>query len=371
MTKATNFSEIEEILGYKFNNANLLKQAFIRRSYTAEKSGENNEVLEFIGDSVLGTVIVKCISEYYRCKETSSEIEMAYLKAFGPECERYVKINQFRSELDEAELSELKITFVKRSSLAAATERCGFHNHLIMGKGDVEGNIQNEASVKEDLFEAIIGAVALDSGWNMAVLEEIILRLLDVDTVLEEGFPEEPDYEKELNQWFGSHGKVMKAESVSTECEKLEYGVCFDLGYEMLSYLAYGYGKTLRGARRMAAKRAMAFIGKTNNMAEKIRNAIGNIDPERAINQLQELSQKGIIPKPEYIFSEGEKSQSGNPQWMCSCKIDRIYEPNGEYVCESKAEAKKAAAIEAIAYLMGTDMTRIFVNNGKTIKEDN
>jgi ribonuclease-3 len=241
-----------------------------------------------------------------------------------------------------------------------------------MGKGDVEGGVQNEASVKEDLFEAIIGAVAIDSNWNMSILEEIILRLLDVDKVLEEGFPSEPDYEKELNQWFSSHGNVMQVEQIPANFEKLEYGVCIDLGYKMLSHLAYGYGKTLHGARRMAAKRAMAFIGKTSNMAEKIRNAIGNIDPERPINQLQELWQKGIIPKPEYHFSEGKKSPSGNPQWMCSCTIGRIYDPIGEYVCESKAEAKKEAAYEAMLHLVGgVDMARAFVDYGKEIKEEN
>ena len=371
MTKATNFSEVEKTLGYEFKNKTLLEQAFTRRSYTAENGGENNEVLEFIGDSALGMIIVKHISGYYKRKEISPEIIEAYLKVADQNCQKYVERNQFRSELDESELSELKIALVQRSSLAAATEKCGFHNYLIMGKSDIEGGVQNEASVKEDLFEAIIGAVAIDSNWNMNILEEIILRLLDVDRVLEEGLPSEPDYEKELKQWFDSHGKIMQVESMPTDFDKLDYGVCIDLGYEMLSYLAYGYGKTLPGARRMAAKRAMAFIGKTNNMAEKIKNAIGNIDHERAINQLQELWQKGIIPKPEYRFSEGKKSQSGNPQWVCSCTIDRIYETSGEYVCESKTEAKKWAAYEAIFYLMGKDIARIFVDYGKVIKEDN
>ena len=371
MIKATSFSEVEKTLGYEFNNKTLLEQAFTRRSYTAENGGESNEVLEFIGDSVLGMIIVKHISEYYSRKETSSEIFEKYLKEVDSNFKNHVNKMQFGSELNEAELSELKIALVQRSSLAAATEKCGFHDYLIMGKSDIEGGVQNEASVKEDLFEAIIGAVAIDSRWNMTIIEEIVLRLLEVDRVLEEGFSYEPDYESKLNQWFASHGKTMQVERVATDCKNLEYGVCIDLGYKMLSYLAYGYGKTLRGARRMAAKRAMAFIGKTSNMAEKIWNAIGDIDPERAINQLQELWQKGIIPKPEYRFSEGEKSSSGNPQWMCSCTIDRIYETNGEYVCESKNEAKKAAAIEAINYLMGKDMARIFVDFGKAIKEDN
>lgn len=41
-----------------------------------------------------------------------------------------------------------------------------------MGKGDIQNNINQEDSVKEDLFEAIIGAVAIDSGWNLKDLQK-------------------------------------------------------------------------------------------------------------------------------------------------------------------------------------------------------
>ena len=44
---------IQGQIGYRFNNLDLLKQAFTRRSYSEENGGENNEVLEFIGDKAL------------------------------------------------------------------------------------------------------------------------------------------------------------------------------------------------------------------------------------------------------------------------------------------------------------------------------
>ena len=59
MTREELYS-IQEILGgYKFKNLDLLRQAFVRKSYSKENGGENNEVLEFIGDKVLDFVIVK------------------------------------------------------------------------------------------------------------------------------------------------------------------------------------------------------------------------------------------------------------------------------------------------------------------------
>lgn len=44
---------IEARIGYSFKNSDLLQQAFVRRSYARENGGEDNEVLEFIGDKVL------------------------------------------------------------------------------------------------------------------------------------------------------------------------------------------------------------------------------------------------------------------------------------------------------------------------------
>ncbi len=52
---------IQSQIGYYFNNLDLLQQAFTRRSYSEENGGENNEVLEFIGDKVLDYFVVKLL----------------------------------------------------------------------------------------------------------------------------------------------------------------------------------------------------------------------------------------------------------------------------------------------------------------------
>ena len=57
-------------------------------------------------------------------------------------------------------------------------DELGFSEHLIMGKGDIQNNINQEDSVKEDLFEAIIGAVAIDSGWNLKDLQKVVEAML-------------------------------------------------------------------------------------------------------------------------------------------------------------------------------------------------
>ena len=63
-----NDKDLESIqgrIGYTFNNLDLLQQAFVRRSYSKENGGEDNEVLEFIGDKALDFVIVKLLAEKY------------------------------------------------------------------------------------------------------------------------------------------------------------------------------------------------------------------------------------------------------------------------------------------------------------------
>ncbi len=56
---------IQNHIDYRFKNLDLLKQAFIRKSYSEENGGESNEVLEFIGDKALDLVVVKYLSDKY------------------------------------------------------------------------------------------------------------------------------------------------------------------------------------------------------------------------------------------------------------------------------------------------------------------
>ena len=61
MEKELVWKMVQGQIGYDFENLDLLQQAFTRRSYTAENGGENNEVLEFIGDKALDFMVVKLL----------------------------------------------------------------------------------------------------------------------------------------------------------------------------------------------------------------------------------------------------------------------------------------------------------------------
>lgn len=152
--------KIEEILGYIFKNKELLKQSFTRRSYSVENSGENNEVLEFIGDNVLDMVVVKNLTGVF---------------------DSGISQGQFKSLYNENALTELKKKLVERKMLARRIEELDLAKYLIMGKGEIKNNAQEEDSVKEDLFEAIIGGVALDTAWDFCKIEKVVKNLLSIN----------------------------------------------------------------------------------------------------------------------------------------------------------------------------------------------
>ncbi|MBQ6906603.1 MAG: hypothetical protein IJN75_06245 [Clostridia bacterium] len=356
--KKFNIHEVEKKLNYHFNNPDLLEQAFTRSSYASENNTYDNEVLEFIGDSILGIVVVKRLIAHYTIDTPKIPTDLKKL---------YSIKSAFSCELDEAELSDLKISIVQRSTLAAATENLGLENYLLMGKSDILGEVQNQPSVKEDLFEAIVGALAIDCNWNMTILEKVVSDMLDIDGILEKGSKDEEDWEKSLENWFSENNDTLNFEFVSSINENLKCGVNVNLGFNMLNYVAYGYGLTEKGAKRMAAKRAMKVINKINNRKEVIIKSVGEPDQNRAINQLQELYQKKIISEPKYSFEKHTSSQCGNPQWKCICTIDGLITPSGGYICDSKNEAKKLIAYEILKYLIGNDLKTKFLENGQIV----
>lgn len=149
--------EIEEKIGYKFENAVLLKQALTRRSFSQEQGGENNEVLEFIGDRVLEMAVVMMLNQDY--------------------CQ-FLEDGCFHSELGEGELTARKRDLVQKSNLAASCRKLALENYLIMGQGEIKNHAEQSISVQEDLVESIIGAVALDCAFDFLKIIPFINNLL-------------------------------------------------------------------------------------------------------------------------------------------------------------------------------------------------
>ena len=332
-------------IGYVFKNSDLLQQAFVRRSYSKENGGEDNEVLEFIGDKALDLIVVKLLTEKYG--------------AFAEDYDDYdprEDCNEFVSDFREGKLTEIKKKLVCREMLSSRIRMYGFQYELIMGKSDIEQQIFEQESVQEDLFEAIIGAVALDSKWDLDALTNVVDLMLDPNFYLENGFDEQINYVELLQQWYQK-----KHHNIPVYCyRKIDFptaGLTYnDLGKYRCQLGLYPLERGFEAVRETKSKSRMAVAEQAyryleeNNLLFTWVDEIGEPSIDRAINQLQELYQKGYIGEPWYDFTE-TYDEDGNPLWHCECHAEgsEIYFED-EYT--SKKYGKKAVAYEMLCDIL-------------------
>ena len=348
----TDYSYLEEQIGYRFRNRDLLQQAFVRRSYAAENGGADNEVLEFIGDKVLDLIVVKLLTDRYgRITDDTDWGEFA--------CER-----------NEAELTRMKKQAVRRETLARRIEILGFADYLIMGKGDESQENDRRDSVREDLFEAILGAAAIDCGWDLKVLEELVEVMLDPETTL---FTEGGDNPvSAVNDWFWreyksypefQYGATEATDQLitlgSSDVKSKSFWYDAGNGYRKRKpfkcvleadgrrFIGFGTSKSL--ARRDVCELLMGYL-RENDLLWTIRDEIENPNRAEAISQLEILARRGYFSIPTYDFIQS-RDQNGDPVWQCVCRIaeeDKTFSAKAS----AKKEAKKTAACHMLRYVL-------------------
>ncbi|MDH4218762.1 MAG: ribonuclease III [Candidatus Aminicenantes bacterium] len=128
--------QLERRLGYPFKNKDLIRQALTHRSFAYESQEDDtadNEVLEFLGDSVLGLVVADFL-----------------VSAFP--------------DLPEGELSKLKSTAASTSSLSSFAKKVKLDRYIQLGKGEEKSGGRKKKTILAGAFEALIAAIYLDSG---------------------------------------------------------------------------------------------------------------------------------------------------------------------------------------------------------------
>ena len=141
--------DLEAAIGYRFQNIQLLQNALTHSSYANERwhnSLLSNERLEFLGDSVLGMLVAE------------------YLYSNFP-------------NRPEGELTRMRADMVCEQTLAAAANRIGIGDHLLLGHGEEQGGGRKRNSILADAMESVIAACFLDGGMDAAlkVVQQFIL----------------------------------------------------------------------------------------------------------------------------------------------------------------------------------------------------
>jgi len=127
---------LEIILEIKFNDKQLLRQALTHRSYLNEslnKKITSNERLEFLGDAVLSIIVSNFL---------------------------YQKFDR----LPEGDLTNFRASLVKTQTLARISQKLNLGEYLLLSRGEEEEGGRNNQGILADAFEALIGAIFIDSG---------------------------------------------------------------------------------------------------------------------------------------------------------------------------------------------------------------
>ena len=133
-------NELQDKIGYHFNNVSLLKEALTHSSFANEHRSQHikyNERLEFLGDTVLSIVVSDYI--FKNCPE-----------------------------LPEGELTKLRASLVCEKSLYEFAKRIDLGNYLLLSKGERNNGGADRPSILSDAFEALIAAIYIDGGMKSA-----------------------------------------------------------------------------------------------------------------------------------------------------------------------------------------------------------
>ena len=217
-------NKIEESIGYKFKNKDLLINALTHTSYAHENNKESNEKLEFLGDSILEFVSSKYIYNKY-------------------------------PNLQEGEMTKVRATVVCEESLYKIAKSHGFGEFLFLGRSEVKTGGKNRPAILADSVEAVIAAIYLDGGLQEA--DKFIIENLDKEIEKATKHVGDKDYKTVLQEKLQEHGEV-----------KIEYEIINETGPDHDKYfeaqvkcngkiLAQGKGKSKKEANMHAAKKAL------------------------------------------------------------------------------------------------------------------
>ena len=219
--------KLQENIGYKFKDQELLKKALTHTSYAYEHNVESNEKLEFLGDSIL-----EFISSIYLYKN-------------------YPK-------LKEGEMTKVRATVVCEKSLYKVAKKHNFSDFLYLGKSERLSGGENRPAILADSVEAIIAAIYLDGGLEEArrFIEENIKDEIEIASK----HVGQKDYKTVLQEKLQEHGEVKIVYTIINE-KGPDHDKIFEAEVECNGkQLAVGTGKSKKQAEMQAAKKALESL---------------------------------------------------------------------------------------------------------------
>jgi len=228
------FSSLESTLGYSFRNKELLREALTHPSFDIRKKDHrHNQRLEFLGDSLVGCVLANWLFQKF-------------------------------PEKTEGELSRFKSLLARGHNLATVARKINLNEYLIIGKSERQSKGNLRQSVLEDAFEALIGAIYLDSDY--LTIEKVMLQW---EPVFIEAL-------KQKSSSFNPKGQLQEYLQSKSKNPKISYHLIKQSGPDHRreffieikvdgQSIAEGHGKSKKNAEEKAAKVALEKLKTTSS----------------------------------------------------------------------------------------------------------
>lgn len=215
--------------GYQFQNPQLFTRVFTHKSYSNENSettAPHNEVLEFLGDSVLDLAL----SHYL--------------------------IEQFPQD-DEGDLTKKRASLVNEKSLATLALSFGLDRHLLMGRGEKSKGIDQRPRILASVFESLLGGIYLDGGFEE--VRKVIVQIFE-PRILARSWDQDSDSKSRLQEICQKkNGLVPVYRLVASEGP--EHQKLFEVEVLVDDEVAgVGKGPNKKMAEQEAAKQALSIL---------------------------------------------------------------------------------------------------------------
>lgn len=221
-------TELEERIGYRFNDRAYLKRAMTHSSYSGGKNNGSNERLEFLGDSVLQITV----SQYLFTNMTT---------------------------VPEGGLTKLRASIVCENSLYNFAKRVDLGKYILLGKGEEMTGGRDRRSILADAFEALIAAIYLDGGMDEA--SRMILSFVPSIEALRSGKVRLGDYKTILQEIIQQNPEEHISYEVSENEEPSHHKMFYANVLLNGQTIGSGSGQSKKEAEQAAAKEAVKLMG--------------------------------------------------------------------------------------------------------------
>lgn len=222
-----NLTKLQDDIGIKFSNVNLLKTALTHTSYAYENKIESNEKLEFLGDSILEFISSKYLFKKY-------------------------------TKLKEGEMTKVRASVVCEESLYKIALKHNFSDFLYLGRSERKNNGNYSKAILADSVEAVIAAIYIDAGLETA--EKFIIENLAEPIDIATKHVGNKDYKTVLQERLQIHGNV-------------------DINYKILDESGPDHDKTFKSEIICNGKVLGIGTGKSKKSSEMMaaQNALENL----------------------------------------------------------------------------------------------